>query len=91
MCIVPFTIFFQNLDPLLKILDEDERVILSNITDNLNEGTDNNIVNECEVLRLFGSITPLFNVTEDCSKASWSYLMNMVYVPGSNLQCKSLF
>ena len=79
---------FSYLDPLLKLLDEDELRILSGLTDKLNEGSDINRVNECEVLRLFGSITPLFNVTEDCSKASWTYMMNLVYAPGSNLQCK---
>ena len=85
----PTFFLFSILDPLLKLLDDAERQILSDLTDKLKE-SGNSAINECEVLRLFGSITPLFNVTESCSQASWSYIMNMVYLPGTNLQCKSI-
>ena len=40
----------------------------------MNNGTDEPI-SESVVVRLFGSITPIFKVSKPCSDASWTYLI----------------
>ena len=65
-------------DPLLKFLGPDERYILSEIVKLLNNGTDEPW-SESSAVRLFGSITPIFNyegsLSKPCSDASWTYLI----------------
>ena len=58
----------------MEVLGPIERFILSEIVKTINNGTDEPI-SESVVVRLFGSITPIFKVSKPCSDASWTYLI----------------
>ena len=62
------------------MLTEEQRGYLKYIMENSQLGQS---LNECQAIRLFGSITPMFNVSEQCAAASNNYLLYLTVFPES--------